>query len=91
MRPGFQSATHTLEGFTLDPVRLDFGAKTYPALDLGGGVEVHTTKRTVLRFDAGDTLLFVGSRTYNSNGTRVSVSGGLSNSFQFGTSFGWRF
>ncbi len=92
VRPGFQSFTNTVTAIsnTGSPI-VSTGTKTYPALDLGGGVEVYTTKRTVLRFDAGDTLGFVGSRTAQILGSPVTVDGGTVNSFQFSTGFGWRF
>ena len=37
-------------------------SKTNFALDLGGVVEVYPTKRTIIRFDAGDTMVFLGKR-----------------------------
>jgi hypothetical protein len=38
-------------------------SKTNFALDLGGVVEVYPTKRTIIRFDAGDTMVFLGDRS----------------------------
>lgn len=37
-------------------------SKSNFALDLGGVVEVYPTKRTIIRFDAGDTMIFLGDR-----------------------------
>ena len=36
--------------------------KTSLAFDLGGVVEIYPTKRTIIRFDAGDTILRLGER-----------------------------
>lgn len=37
-------------------------SKTNFALDVGGVVEVYPTKRTIIRFDAGDTIVRLGDR-----------------------------
>ncbi len=37
-------------------------SKTSPAFDLGGVVEVYPTKRTIVRFDVGDTIIRLGER-----------------------------
>jgi hypothetical protein len=60
------------------------------ALDLGGGIEVFTSKHTVLRFDAGDMLVFLGSRDIPGT-TPVHVPGAVLNTLQLTTAFGWRF
>lgn len=71
-RPGFLSASHgDLEEIPgigcllifpppagcFEPVR-----KTHFAFDIGGVVEVYPTKRTIIRFDAGDTIIRFSDR-----------------------------
>lgn len=91
VRPGFQTFTRAVS--SIDPSTLQFetGNKTHPALDLGGGIELFPTRRTVVRFDAGDTLLFLGSASVPFGTQTVSSSAGTRNTFQFSTSVGWRF
>jgi len=54
-------------------------SKTNFALDLGGVVEVYPTKRTIIRFDAGDTMVFLGER--NIPGFINPLAGSLAPSF----------
>jgi hypothetical protein len=91
VRPGFQIFTRAVS--SLDPNTLVFATenKTHPALDLGGGVELFPSRRTIIRFDAGDTLLFLGSSSVPFGTQTISSSAGTRNTFQFSTSFGWRF
>jgi len=91
VRPGFQTFTRAVS--SIDPNTLVFttASKSHPALDLGGGVELFPSRRTVVRFDAGDTLLFLGSASIPFGTQTVTSSAGTRNTFQFSTSFGWRF
>jgi hypothetical protein len=91
VRPGFQSFSQAVHSVTVNPLETHTGSSTHGAVDFGGGVEVYTTKRTVLRFDAGDTLLFLGDASVPYANQTLTVSGGTVNSFQFSTGFGWRF
>jgi hypothetical protein len=91
VRPGFQTFTRTISSIDPNTLAVETASKTHPALDLGGGVEVYTSKRTVLRFDAGDTLLFLGTNSYPFGTQMVVENGGTKNTLQFSTSFGWRF
>ena len=91
LRPGFQTFTRTISSIDPNTLAVQTGTKTHPALDLGGGIEFYTSKRTVLRFDAGDTLLFLGSNSYPFGTQTVSEDGGTKNTLQLGASFGWRF
>jgi hypothetical protein len=92
LRPGFESFTRTISAFDPSaPVPVTTGSKTNPALDAGGGMEFHATGRIVVRFDAGDTVLFLGSRTFTESGNPVTVPGGTRHTLQIATSFGWRF
>ncbi|HMI51577.1 MAG TPA: outer membrane beta-barrel protein [Candidatus Saccharimonadales bacterium] len=91
VRPGFESFSQAVHSVTANPLETHTGSSTHGAIDFGGGVEVYTTKRTVLRFDAGDTLLFLGDASVPYANQTLTVSGGTVNSFQFSTGFGWRF
>ena len=70
------------------------GRRSLFSMDLGGVLEMYPTRRTVLRFDAGDTIIHYGSRSVE--GFSVSMSIVTSppetrHNFQFGTGFGFRF
>lgn len=91
LRPGVQTFTSTVSSFDPTTLAITTGSNTHPVLDLGGGIELYPSKRTVLRFDAGDTLLFLGSTSIPFGTQTASDSAGTKNTFQFSTSFGWRF
>jgi hypothetical protein len=72
--------------------------KTNFALDLGGVVEFYPSKRTILRFDAGDTMIFFGDRnvalTSSNNPANVVVlprASETSHNLQISAGFGFRF
>ena len=50
-------------------------ARTNFAFDLGGVLELYPTKRTIIRFDAGDTIIRLGAR--NIAATQVPAPGSL--------------
>jgi len=91
LRPGFQTFTQTISSIDPNTLAIQTESKTHPALDLGGGIEYYPSKRTVVRFDAGDTLLFLGSNSYPIGTQTVTEDGGTKNTLQFAVSFGWRF
>lgn len=63
------------------------------ALDLGGVLELYPSKRTVVRIDAGDTIIFYNGETVR----RFSLPGGpqerlgTGHGLQIGIGFGYRF
>ncbi|HEX8720684.1 MAG TPA: outer membrane beta-barrel protein [Pyrinomonadaceae bacterium] len=66
------------------------------ALDVGGVVELYPSARTVVRFDAGDTILFTGAHRVPvtrglSYDAAVPVAGETTHNFQGGVGFGFRF
>ena len=65
--------------------RLD--RKTIPAADLGGVLEYYPSRRTAIRIDLGDTILFYGSQSL------FGVTGrlGTVHNFQPGLGFSFRF
>ena len=73
-------------------------SKTNFALDLGGVVEVYPTKRTIIRFDAGDTMIFLGERNVTgfftpgfSFVTVLPAPAETTHNFQFNVGVGFRF
>ncbi len=93
LRPGLQGYSRTLDSFSVSSSGdFPYSWRAHLALDLGGGIEIFTSKRTVLRFDAGDTLVFLHSRDIPGPGsTPTRVPGEALNTLQFTTGFGWRF
>lgn len=62
-RPGFLHFDKTLADFSIQTSQPPhFSSITHPVLDVGGVVEIYTSRRTMLRFDAGDTIWWIGSR-----------------------------
>ena len=73
-------------------------AKTNFALDLGGVVELYPSKKTIVRFDVGDTMIFFGDRlvalsNQNNPPSAVVLPRGseTTHNFQFSAGFGFRF
>lgn len=91
LRPGFQTFTSTISSIDPTTLALSTSSKTHPVLDFGGGVEFYPSRRTLLRFDAGDTVLFLGSASFPFGTQTATDNAGTRNTFQFSTSFGWRF
>lgn len=58
------------------------------AADLGGVLEVYPSPRTIIRFDAGDTIVRLKSQAGISSTTTVNST---TNNFQFSVGFGYRF
>jgi hypothetical protein len=91
-RPGFLSYEQTLADDSQLPAVIPFTRVTHFALDLGGVVEVYTPKRTFLRFDVGNTLIFARERTVTLlDGTTTVAPGYTQNTMQLSTGFGFRF
>jgi hypothetical protein len=65
------------------------------ALDAGGVLELHTSKKTFVRLDAGDTMIRFDRRLApirtNSNVFIVEAEGETTHNFQGGVGFGFRF
>ena len=97
VRPGFMRLSEVPDCPRGDIRRCSDGGKFEPALDIGGAVEYYPTRRFVIRFDAGDTIIrygtlrrghfvptppFFESRTFGGNVTHNA---------QFSLGFGVRF
>lgn len=91
VRPGFHSYSEALSGITSSGTET-FDRSTNFVLDLGGIIEVYPAKHGTLRFEAGDTHIYFGTRDVNIAGTPEPVGGGkLRHTIQFATGYGWRF
>jgi hypothetical protein len=103
-RPGLVSVSRALklvrtETFTFDgrqfPMGVfEMGRRSSSSTDLGGVFELYPSRRAVIRFDAGDTIIHYGARSVE--GFSVSMSIVTSppetrHNFQFTTGFGFRF
>lgn len=93
-RPGFNSYSRALTG-TSQPLGSSgntFDRSTNFVLNLGGVVEIYPTKRSVLRFDAGDTHIYFASKPLALPTGTVAVPGGaLEHSIELTVGYGWRF
>lgn len=98
-RPGFVSfgallncpqGVATMSGFCIT------SSKVYPALDLGGVIEVYPSSRSVIRFDVGDTMVFTRDRAVfkflpGDEFTSIRLPGGLKHNPQISVGIGIRF
>lgn len=68
------------------------GHRTHLALDLGGVLEIDTTRRTLIRIDAGEMLIRYDDRVYPIPGTTgaVNVPGIIGNSLLVSAGFSYR-
>lgn len=99
VRPGFESSggaeiPRFLNGNGPDPLN-PFGFETKRAtqfaLDVGGVVELYPSRRTIVRFDVGDTIVrYPGILFTNSNGS-LTTETVYSHTLQFSAGFGFRF
>jgi hypothetical protein len=104
LRPGFMSFSRG--DFTPRPNALcvptniapcfESGGTTNFALDAGGVLELHTSKKTFVRLDGGDTMIRFGRRlapirTNNNVLFIVEAEGETTHNFQGGVGFGFRF
>lgn len=94
VRPGVMFIGEVTSGFNCNST--GFGQTCRPshnnfALDAGGVLEFYPSSRTIIRFDAGDTIVRIR------NATRGIFSGGsaatsdTTHNFQFSVGFGYRF
>lgn len=97
IRPGFMRfESDPFGGFELsfDPFTRRQRSVIEPTLDVGGVVEIYPSKNTIVRFDAGDTIIRFGQRTRASSligAPEITVGGFTSHNFQAGVGFALRF
>lgn len=100
-RPGFVSF-----GDTITPVPVNSGGlifytfdrerKTHFAMDVGGVMEFYPSRRVLVRFDAGDTIVRFGEHrellpTFPFGSAITNVSSEIKHNFQFTAGVGFRF
>jgi len=99
VRPGFESSGGaTFPRFPngngpdpLNPFGFETKRATQFALDVGGVAELYPSRRTIVRFDVGDTIVrYPGILFTNSNGS-LTTETVYSHSLQFSAGFGFRF
>ena len=94
VRPGFNSYSRALTGTSqaLGSSGNTFDRSTNFVLNLGGVMEIYPTKRSVLRFDAGDTHIYFAAKPLALPTGAVLVPGGpLKHSIELTVGYGWRF
>ena len=93
LRPGFLRFSKTVTQYPASPTGVfQFAPNTWGAFNVGPSIEVYTSRRTTLRFDVGDTMLFVPAKsvpqpplpTFNFNSD-------FRHSIQVSAGFGFRF
>lgn len=91
VRPGFHSYSQALSGISGSGT-LSFDRSTNLVLDLGGIVEFYPHEHGTIRFEAGDTHIYFGTRDVHLDGTLEPFGGGkLRHTIQFNVGYGWRF
>jgi hypothetical protein len=87
LRPGIQGYTETVgNAITFaDSPFVDF------ALDAGGIIEVYTSPKTMLRFDAGDINIYYRSRDVLTQTGLFHAPSFTNSTIQLTAGFGWRF
>ena len=61
------------------------------ALDTGAIIEVYPTKKIIVRFDIGDTMIRFRDESFFQSSTTVGIKDGFSHNFQLGVGVGFRF
>lgn len=93
-RPGFVAYTSAIRSFSFSPpsFNLRTGWLMEPALDAGGVVEFYLSRRMLLRYDAGDTIILYESQTLtNPTSLTITLRGFTRHAFQFNTGLSFRF
>jgi hypothetical protein len=85
-RPGLNSYSRVITGFSQSSF-FQFGERTDPAFDVGAITEFYVSRRILLRYDFGDTIIHYNSKSIGG----VSAAGATRNNFQFSTSLAFRF
>jgi hypothetical protein len=93
MRPGLVRYSQTITELILSPPpHFQSSPNTWVAFNIGPAIEVYLSRRTMLRFDVGDTMSFVPSKTVLEPPLPpISYSSDFRHSFQATTGFGFRF
>lgn len=94
VRPGVMFIGEVTSGFNCSGT--SFGRTCRPshnnfALDAGGVLELYPSARTIVRLDAGDTIVRLRSATRGVLTGGPAATTDLTHNFQFGVGFGYRF
>ncbi len=103
-RPGFISFSRSLNlvgprrstifGREVDFGVFEIGRRTFFSTDVGGVFELYPSRRAVLRFDVGDTVIRYGPRSIDGltlSQPILTAPPETRHNFQFSTGFGFRF
>ena len=94
-RPGFvsHSRVFTIEEAAGGGVQFDEQRRTHFSLDVGGVLEFYPSRRLMVRFDFGDTVVRYGERPLfgTIDGGIVNSPAEVTHQFQFSGGIGWRF
>jgi hypothetical protein len=86
--------TFTFDGQQFPMGVFEIGRRSSSSTDLGGVFELYPSRRTVIRFDAGDTIIHYGARSVEGFSLRMLILTSppeTRHNFQFSTGFGFRF
>ncbi len=92
-RPGFVSFGEVFKqarGSITNP-QLDFGRVTHFAFDVGGVAEIYTSRRTLVRFDVGDTIIHYRDRSGDLLDAPFIIFGKTRHNIQASVGFSYRF
>jgi hypothetical protein len=93
VRPGFLRYSQTVTQYPASPTGVfAFAPNTVGALNVGSAIEVYTSRRTMLRFDVGDTMLYVPAKKVPQPPLPpIFVYRDFRHTIQISTGFGFRF
>lgn len=91
-RPGFVSFGNAILNRDSRITTLQFGRLTHFAFDVGGVLELYPSRRTIVRFDVGDTIIRYGKQNLIDALGRSSVNEPFTrHNVQFSAGVGFRF
>jgi hypothetical protein len=90
-RPGVNSYSGAITQSS-QTVSLTFGRRTDPCFDVGGVLEFYVSRRILIRYDFGDTIIHYNASSITITGSQpIAVPGEVRNNFQFSTAIAFRF
>lgn len=91
-RLGFVSYSKAILNRDARITTVQFGRLTHFAFDVGGVVELYPSRRTVIRFDVGDTIVRYGTQNFiDAHGHATALEPFTRHNLQFTTGVGFRF
>jgi hypothetical protein len=92
VRPGFVSYDRVIQNRSANDPVFRFGRQTYFATDVGGVIEFYPSRRALLRFDVGDTIIRYGGQNYTLiNGSNLRTDAFVRHNLQVSAGVGFRF